>query len=592
MNKCKEKLIHLDEYLKSKHHISLAQALEKDAEEIEKVLKGEEEPSEKLIKDASDFFFLDPFILTDDEKELPHDESLQFDELVLHSRKGEYVTSVGKKKNKNVIKRNYGLLTQKKKKSLWINTFLTCAPFLAFVLYSIITVSISTSETLESYKTGDSLSSSQQAIEDSLPLNGQDGVKHYASVKVGTELENIRDISTSSGTYTATMLTRFDFDQMDYHQMWWEATKGTKFNADNFYSDEELSQDEWCFDETGNKWLNYSDNIPDVIQFNFVDASNNTVHLYSGSGTSKVYVEPTSVSTLYTEERAAYPGEKSSNVYSDKNDEFSIGNGKISPDTMEYSERGKAYKDSDGNFRFTQALHFNATINKSFDSPRYPLDSVQFHIYIQPTRDTAMIRYIADSSMSGLSTYFSIGGGYRLLNEKNGIKNFNVKLNYYTDTDRNPSSSTFGQNVYKTQFEVTVRANKHGLSVFVNSFLNIIAVAIWLILAFFNQSFNNDDSISMIGTGFFSAISAILLGFSLVSNANIFSLLSVVNIFTLGMVLVMGYESISAKRANKIGDATLIAYRKVKMRILFYFLLGCAVTMYLVLPAVSYLWMF
>lgn len=112
-----------------------------------------------------------------------------------------------------------------------------------------------------------------------------------------------------------------------------------------------------------------------------------------------------------------------------------------------------------------------------------------------------------------------------------------------------------------------MRANKHGISTYLNSFLNIIAVAIWLILTFYNQSFNKDDSMSMIGTEFFSAISAILLGLSTIVIANTFSLLTFVNTFTLVMVLIMGFEIITARRYNKLDNASLIAYSSVKMRV-------------------------
>ncbi len=457
-------------------------------------------------------------------------------------------------------------------------------PFLAFIVYSYATVSINRAETIENYRSGNELSSSQKAIRDSLPQKGAEGATYYAETSIGAQLENISNVSTSNSNYTVTMSLRYDFDQMDYHRMWWEKEKGISFNQDNFYTEEDLSQDAWSLNSEGNGWLAYPDNIPDVIQFNFEDGSGNPVHLSTS-------LEPTSISTLYSAERAAYPGEKSSNVYTDKNDEFSIGNGRISADSLEYQDRGTAYYDKSAKaFRFSQKLHFSALITKKFDSPRYPLDSAQFHVYIQPTRNTNYIRYVPDLSMSGLSPYFDISGGYQLIEEKDGITNFAVLPNYYVDTDLDRSSPTFGQKIVKTQLEVIVRANKHGISVFLNSFLNIIAVACWLTLAFFNQSFNKDDSISMIGTGFFSAISAILLGLSLTSSGNVFSLLTMVNIFTLGMVLVMGYESIAAKRAVKTSNAALIAYRTVKLRILFYFFVFASLAIYFGLPALAYLW--
>ena len=581
---CNEKIRHLNEFLKTRHRLSLAEAIEIKDEDFAGILNGNEVPPAEILKKIADFFFLNVNLLIDDNKELPHDDALYVDETVVALRRNEYEQQLSKKKHSHVIKRNYALLDKKGKKKLWLSLALASVPFLVFIVYSYTTVSINRAETLESYRAGNELSDEQKAIRDSLPQNGADGVAHYSEINIGAQLENISSISTSDSTYTVTMSLRYDFDQIDYHKMWWEKEKGVSFNEDGFYTEEDLLQDAWSLNSEGNGWLPYSDNIPDVIQFNFEDASGNPIHLSSS-------LEPTSISTLYTAERAAYPGEKSSNVYTDKNDEFSIGNGHISADSLEYQDRGTAYYDKSAKaYRFSQKLHFSAQITKKFDSPRYPLDSAQFHVYIQPTRSTNYIRYIPDSSMSGLSPYFDISGGYKLIKEKDGITNFAVLTNYYVDTDLDRSSSTFGQQIIKTQLEVVVRANKHGISVFLNSFLNIIAVACWLTLAFFNQSFNKDDSISMIGTGFFSAISAILLGLSLTSSGNVFSLLTMVNIFTLGMVLVMGYESIAAKRAVKTSNAALVAYRTVKLRILFYFFVVASLAIYFGLPALAYLW--
>ncbi len=577
MNDCSKKIEHLNSFLLEKERISIADILKLSEEDLAKKIENDSFNENELEKICS-LFYLDLETLKNDGKEIPEDHLLQIDETILSASKGDYHNEIGKKKMGNVIKKNYGILDKKTKKKLWINFILSCVPFLAFLLYSFITVIANDVSTLNTYRTGDSLSESQQKIANSLAIKGD--TLQYVDVNVGAQLESIDDVSVSNSSYTVTMVTCFDFDQADFHSMWWLKEKGEIFNKNGFYNAADLLQDEYCFDKDGTSFLKYSDNIPDIFQFNFEEGK----HL-SEAG------DPISVSTLYEAERAAYPGEKSSNVYTDKNDEFRIGNGKITPDSLEYQDRGTAYYDKESkSYRFSQKLHFQAQIGKTFDSPRFPLDSAQFHIYIQPIRTTDYIRYVPSSEMSGMSTYFKIGGGYRLIKEGNGIKNFVTKLNYYQDMDLDPSSLTYQKQITKTQFEIIVRANKSGFAIFLNSFLNIIAVAVWLILAFFNQSYNREDSLGMIGTGFFSAISAILLGFSLVSNANMVSILSIVNVFTLCMVLLMGYESLASKHASKLGNASLLAYRRVKMRLLFYFFVICSILMYIVLPAISYLW--
>lgn len=517
--------------------------------------------------------------MLDDSIELPHDEFLPVDEPIVKSHLGNYINDIEKNKNKNVIKKNYKILDNKLKRRMFIELAVIIIPFLFIVLYSLILSSTNIVSTLDNYKEGDELSRSQKEIEEKLLKYDGENEIHYANVKVGATLESIQNISSSNSTFNSTMSLTFDFDQKEYYNMYYYINKGEAFNKDNFYTSEDLLADNFCFDSTKTGYLEYKDNIPDIYQFNFLPST----HMSSLN-------KPVSVSTLYLEEENAFPGEKSSNIFPSKNDEFRIGNGKISPDTLEYQDKGTAYFDEKSHsYRYTQKLHFETTINKIFDSPRYPLDSAQFKNYIQPTRSSNYIRYIPDTTISGYSTYFSLSDGYRLIKETNGIKNFNIKINYYIDNGFDDATSSYTQTI-KTQIEIITRANKHGISIYLNSFLNIIAIAIWLTLAFYNQSFNKDDSMSMIGTGFFSAISAILLGLSTVGNANTFSLLTFINIFTLMMVLIIGFESIKAKRYTKLNNTKLIAYSNVTMRILFYFLLTCSIIIYILIPAISYIW--
>ncbi len=576
--KLNQKIKHLNEYLKSNYKVELHDILSLDKDTFDALVK-DNKLDEDQLKKISGIFYLNYEDLISDELDLPHDDHLSVDELLIKINQGSYINTLGKNSNKHVIKRNFLLLSKPLKKRLIGNVILALIPFLFIVIYALTSSLVNVSETLLSYKQGDTLTNEQLNLKQE--MEKETNVK-YANVKVGVTLENISSISSSTSSFNATLSTYFDFDQKEYFLMYYYKVKGEDFNKDGLYSDEDFLQDNFCFDSTNNSYLPYKDNIPDILQFNF-----------DLSGDKKIDKnnKPISVSTIYQECIKAYPGEKSSNIYTDKNDEFRIGNGKLTSDSLEYQERGNAYYDEETkSYRYYQKVHYSATINKTFDSPRYPLDSAQFKIYIQPTRSSQYIRYIADDT-SGFSTYFSIGNGYRLIKETNDIKNFNVKLNYYTEKDVDHSSSSYGKDIIKTQLEIVVRANKHGISVYLNSFLNIIAVAVWLTLAFYNQSFNKDDSMSMIGTGFFSAISAILLGLSTVGSANTDSLLTYVNIFTLLMVLVIGFESIKAKRYNKIQDASMIAYSNCKMRILFYAIAICSLLIYFLVPAISYIWL-
>lgn len=137
----------------------------------------------------------------------------------------------------------------------------------------------------------------------------------------------------------------------------------------------------------------------------------------------------------------------------------------------------------------------------------------------------------------------------------------------------------------RTQLEIIVRANRAGVSLFLQAFINLFSVVIWIIIAFYSQSYTGEDSVGMLGTGLFGVISSMLVGLSMVSDAGIFSLITMINIFTLAVIMIMTYQAIAAKRAQVRKDKVLIAYNGIKLRILFIILTICTIAMFLVIPA-------
>lgn len=94
----------------------------------------------------------------------------------------------------------------------------------------------------------------------------------------------------------------------------------------------------------------------------------------------------------------------------------------------------------------------------------------------------------------------------------------------------------------------------------------------------------------MLGTGLFGVISSMLVGLSMVSDAGIFSLITMINIFTLAVIMIITYQAIAAKRAQVRKDKVLIAYNGIKLRILFVVLTLATIAMFIILPCISYMW--
>src|SRR5574344_632751 len=390
----------------------------------------------------------------------------------------------------------------------------------------------------------------------------------------------------------------FDFDQLKFHEMYYQKIYNKDITTSEFSEKDKTlwTQDNWSYHTSTDNFTKQADNIPDIIEMKDVTVTN---------------IDDAIRNSLLIDELSMYPGLTGSNVYVNNETNWIIGNGSINADTHS-QELNIPYKltnktTGEVTYRYFQKWYFVATIGKSFENPLYPLESVQFHIDIQPMNFTTdKVRYVPTDVVdltsnqtiannnctcsieqnvyeTGVSPYFGFSNGYQLINSKD-YKSIVHRLYYIKDNDQ--------QLLSRTEYEILVRANRQGLSLFLQAFINLFSVVIWITIAFYNQAYNSEDAIGMLGTGLFGAISSILVGISMISDANMFSLITMVNIFTLAVIMIMTWESIAAKRANILKDQVAIAYRGIKLRILCVILIICTLIMFIGLPLASYIWEF
>ncbi len=479
-------------------------------------------------------------------------------------------------KNEHFFSRNWSVLNHKKKVRLVISVGLISIALVAFILFCGYRVASEKSEKLLDYAQGsdetyiyDQYDEKQVAYHDELETSSKENNPnaYYVEVKVGVVLEKIKNISSSSSSYEARMQLYFKFDKDEFRNMF-------RHYARNVLADQIIDA---YYEDNPNETRD-----PNVCFSTWLDAHDDYFTSWIEANDSKYY-----------------PGETPSNVLTDKETMFDIGNGEFVADsygTIKALEEVQYY-DEQGKLRTLcyQKVKFGATFEKSFDSVRYPLDSVQFKMYITPIMDANYIRYVPDRDvnsegerLSGFSPFFSLSNGYRLIKENATIKNFMLRINYCKAPNNDPAIDY--EHTIKTQLEIVARANRAGISLFLQAFINLFSVVIWIIIAFYSQSHTGEDTIGMLGTGLFGVISSMLVGLSMVSDAGIVSIITLINIFTLAVIMIMTYESIAAKMYLVRKDQEMIAYNAIKLRILFYVLTICTIVMFFIIPCISYMW--
>lgn len=562
-------------FLEEKYALSLARAVSVNPAKMENILSGEDELSIKILNKIAAYFFIPLDLLIDDEKNLPELETLELDEDLLSVQRNDVANDIERMKQKHYISRNWKMIGYKKRLKLVLSVLLITIPLVAYILFCVSEAANERLGDARKYRLGsDGLT---YDIYDPLQVKYHDDLEgtsrannpdaYYAEVKVGVVLERIKNIQSSSSGYESRMQVYFKFDKDEFRNMFKHYAYNVLLDQviDDYYSSNpEERRPEGAFDHE----LLFSEH--EAFFNEWVDLNDSRY----------------------------YPGETPSNVLTDKETMFSIGNGEFVPDsfgTLKELEEVQYY-DENGVLRTMcyQKVKFNGAFEKAFDSVRYPLDSVQFKMYLLPTMDANYIRYVPDHDVtddgvmiSVFTPYFSITSGYRLINDEKA-DNFTLRLNYYYDENNDPAID-FEHSV-RTQLEIIVRANRAGLSLFLQAFINLFSVVIWIIIAFYSQSYTGEDSVGMLGTGLFGVISSMLVGLSMVSDAGIFSLITMINIFTLAVIMIMTYQAIAAKRAQVRKDKVLIAYNGIKLRILFVVLTLATIAMFIILPCISYMW--
>ena len=569
-----EKLKALADFLLSTQGISLARAISENPSKMDEILSGKEEVTVKLCSKVASYFFIPLDILLDDEKDLPPFDKIQLDEDFVSIQRNDVENDIERQKQKHFISRSWKMIGYKKRVKLVLSILLIVVPIVAYIAFCFSEVAFERFDDVRKYREGSNgvtydytdefQSKYHDDLEETSRKNNPDA--HYVEVTVGAVLERIKNISPSTSSYEARMQLYFKFDKDEFRSMF-------AVYAENVLLDQIIDD----------YYAENNETRPENIVF--------SSWLEDHRGYFNLWVE--------THDHEYYPGETPSNVLTDKNTMFVIGNGEFVPDSLGTIKELEEvqYYDENGSLRTMcyQKIRFNASFEKAFDSVRYPLDSVQFKMYILPVMDAEYMRYVPDTStdsdgtlVSGFTPYFSLTSGYRLIEESEDIKNFAQRINYYVDTNNDPAIDY--EDSVRTQLEIIVRANRSGMSLFLQAFINLFSVVIWIIIAFYSQSYTGEDSVGMLGTGLFGVISSMLVGLSMVSDAGIFSLITMINIFTLAVIMIMTYQAIAAKRAQVRKDKVLIAYNGIKLRILFVVLTVATVAMFVIIPCVAYMW--
>lgn len=231
-----------------------------------------------------------------------------------------------------------------------------------------------------------------------------------------------------------------------------------------------------------------------------------------------------------------------------------------------------------------QKVRIDITVNKDYLTPRFPLESHQLKVYLEPNKRCDQVMLKPDLEYSSVNSNLVVSG-YKLT--KNFISEIPIK---YQNTQNDPALDNQKGNlseVITTEILTSVEIVRDGWGTYIKCFIALFATLVWVLIMLYLSTVHETDPLSMIPGAFFGAVSNILVGANLLPDALEMGLVEFVNIWGIFNILACSIMIISINSIRNRYDSR--GFAKIYGRIMF--VTTCAVTILgnLVLPLVCVL---
>lgn len=185
----------------------------------------------------------------------------------------------------------------------------------------------------------------------------------------------------------------------------------------------------------------------------------------------------------------------------------------------------------EGNTHYQQ-VRYDVVINKQYWTPRFPLESHQMRIYLEPSANVNDVVFDIDKENSYTNPNLGISG-FKMT--RFGVAPAVVA---YDKTNSNPEFDSFADtHTYKTELMTQFEINREDIGLYFKCFIAMYGTTAWILLCLYICTNRRVDPLGMIGSAFFGAVSNIMIGANLVPDALKFGLLEYGNLFGVSVII-------------------------------------------------------
>ena len=238
----------------------------------------------------------------------------------------------------------------------------------------------------------------------------------------------------------------------------------------------------------------------------------------------------------------------------------------------------ESYDEGDTHY---QRVAYDVTINKTFWTPRFPLDSHQMRVYLEPSVNVNRMVLVPDEQACGYNSSSSITGY--------DMTRFAVTQNIITYDQKllNPVYDDYKNPIYKTEILTMFEINRAGFGLYIKCCVALYGTLAWILLCLYIATFRRVDALGMVGAAFFGAVSNVMVGSNLLPDALQLGLVEFINFFGVaiivaGAAVVIAINTIRKEREND-------AFAQFYGRCMLWLFIGIVVIGNIVLPISAYL---
>lgn len=186
-----------------------------------------------------------------------------------------------------------------------------------------------------------------------------------------------------------------------------------------------------------------------------------------------------------------------------------------------------------------QLARIDASISKDFWTLRFPLESYQLHVYIEPAWSADKVRIQADTHNSLVLPSITING-FKL--SRSDVSVTTIK---YNNLLNNPAATV----PYTQELRTAIEINRENPGLYLKCFIALLGTLIWIFITLFICVYHQIDPLLLIPPALFGAVTNIMVGANMLPDSMEAGLLEFVNI---GGILIILACTITIVKINRI----------------------------------------